>query len=106
MQSRSITLEDIDELFLKWNDHINASALFRQALKDEMRVRDIDPHELRDPFKRAEEQGHEFDEILERTNRFDDLFQLVAGDAAVRSVQPEQRSSTQRDGQPTTGGRR
>ncbi|ELY96226.1 hypothetical protein C483_00330 [Natrialba hulunbeirensis JCM 10989] len=82
MQSRSITLEEIDELFLKWNDHINASALFRQALKEEMRVRDIDPHELRDLFKRAEEQGYELDEILKQTNRIDDLERLVESSAA------------------------
>ena len=83
MQSRSITLEEIDELFLKWNGHINASALFRQALKDEMRVRDIDPHEFRDLFKRAEEQGYEFEDVLEQTNRIDDLERLVAGSEAA-----------------------
>lgn len=86
MQSRSITLEEIDELFLKWNDHINASALFRRALKEEMRVRDIDPHEFRDLFERAEERGYEFDDVLERTNRIDDLERLVEGSAA--SPQP------------------
>ncbi|ELZ76337.1 hypothetical protein C454_18609, partial [Haloferax gibbonsii ATCC 33959] len=26
MISRSVTVEDIDELFLRWNDHLNASA--------------------------------------------------------------------------------
>ncbi|AXR76138.1 hypothetical protein [Natrarchaeobaculum sulfurireducens] len=90
MQSRSITLEEIDELFLKWNDHINASALFRQALKEEMRVRDIDPHEFRDLFKRAEEQGYEFEEVLEQTNRIDDLERLVEGSvASTRSTRTD-----------------
>ncbi|OVE82999.1 hypothetical protein [Natronolimnobius baerhuensis] len=81
MQSRSVTLEEIDELFLQWNGHINASALFRRALKDEMQIRDINPHEFRTLFEQAVEQGYEFDEILEQTSRIDDLEHLVAEQA-------------------------
>jgi ribosome modulation factor len=58
MITRSVTIEDIDELYLMWNDHINASALYRRALREEMAVRDVDPDELRDLFERAREQGY------------------------------------------------
>ncbi|WP_226008279.1 hypothetical protein [Natrinema salinisoli] len=77
MITRSVTIEEIDDLYLMWNDHINASALYRRALRDEMDVRDIDPDELRDFFQRAREQGYTFEEIAENTSRFADLQSLV-----------------------------
>ena len=77
MITRSVTIEEIDELYLMWNDHINASALYRRALREEMNVRDVDPDELRDLLERAREQGYTLDEIAENTNRFDDLHSLV-----------------------------
>jgi hypothetical protein len=77
MITRSVTIEDIDDLYLMWNDHINASALYRRALREEMEVRGVDPDELRDLLKRAREQGYTLDEIAEDTNRFDDLQSLV-----------------------------
>jgi hypothetical protein len=77
MITRSVTIEEIDELYLLWNDHINASALYRRALRDEMDVRGIDPDELRDLVDRAREQGYTLEEIAEETNRFDDLQALV-----------------------------
>jgi len=46
MKTRQVTIEEIDQLFLEWFDYINASALYRQALREEMNVRDIDPHEF------------------------------------------------------------
>ncbi|WP_240452058.1 hypothetical protein [Halostella salina] len=60
-----------------WNDHINASALYRRALREEMEVRGVDPDELRDLLERAREQGYTLEEIAEETNRFDDLRSLV-----------------------------
>lgn len=77
MKTRSVTVEPIDALYLMWNDHINASALYRQALREEMELRGTDPHELRDLFERAREQGYEFEEIASETNRADDLEALV-----------------------------
>jgi hypothetical protein len=77
MITRSVTIEEIDELYLMWNDHINASALYRRALREEMDVRGIDPEELRDLVDRAREQGYTLEEIAEETNRFDDLQALV-----------------------------
>jgi len=77
MITRSVTIEEIDELYLVWNDHINASALYRRALREEMNVRDVDPDELRNLLERAREQGYTFDEIAENTNRFGDLQALV-----------------------------
>jgi len=77
MITRSVTIEDIDDLYLMWNDHINASALYRRALREEMKVRGVDPNELRDLLDRAREQGYTLEEIAEDTNRFDDLQSLV-----------------------------
>jgi len=77
MITRSVTIEDIDDLYLMWNDHINASALYRRALREEMDVRGIDPDELRDLLDRAREQGYTLKEIAEDTNRIDDLRSLV-----------------------------
>jgi len=53
MITRAVTIEDIDDLYLTWNSHINGSALYRRALRDEMELRDVDPDELRDLFERA-----------------------------------------------------
>lgn len=77
MITRSVTIEDIDDLYLMWNDHINASALYRRALREEMDVRGVDPDELRDHLERAREQGYTLEEIAENTNRFADLRLLV-----------------------------
>lgn len=77
MITRSVTIEDIDELYLMWNDHINASALYRRALQEEMEVRDINPDDLRDLLERAREQGYTTDEIADETNRYADLKTLV-----------------------------
>jgi hypothetical protein len=77
MITRSVTIEEIDDLYLTWNGHINASALYRRALREEMEVRGVDPDELRDLLERAREQGYTLEEIAEDTNRFDDLQSLV-----------------------------
>lgn len=77
MITRSVTIEDIDELYLKWNDHINASALYRRALREEMEVRDVNPDDLRDLLERARKQGYTTDEIADKTNRYADLKTLV-----------------------------
>ena len=77
MITRSVTIEDIDDLYLMWNDHINASALYRRALREEMDVRDVDPDELRDLLDRAREQGYTIEEIADETNRYADLKALV-----------------------------
>lgn len=81
MNTRSVTIEDIDELFLAWHDHITASALFRRALTDEMAVRDIDRAEFRECLERAREHGYTYDESVAKTNRFTDLASLVAADS-------------------------
>jgi hypothetical protein len=77
MITRSVTIEEIDDLYLMWNDHINASALYRRALREEMDVRGVDPDEFRDLLERAREQGYTLEEIAETTNRFADLQSLV-----------------------------
>ena len=69
MITRAVTIEDIDDLYLTWNGHINGSALYRRALREEM--------ELRDLFERAREQGYTKDEIIDETNRYADLKALV-----------------------------
>jgi hypothetical protein len=58
-------------------NHINASALYRRALREKLEVHAVDPDELRDLLERAREQGYTLDEIAEDTNRFDDLQSLV-----------------------------
>lgn len=73
MITRSVTIEGIDHLFLTWHDHINASALYRQALRDEMALRDVDSAELRALLERAREQGYSLEEITENTERLADL---------------------------------
>ncbi|WIV68882.1 hypothetical protein [Natrialbaceae archaeon AArc-T1-2] len=81
----------MDELVLKWNDHINTSALFRQALREEMRVRNVDPHILRELLNRAEEQGYCLEDIAAQTNRLDDLEALIECDTtSVRPALAEQ----------------
>jgi hypothetical protein len=77
MITRSVTIEDIDDLYLLWNNHINASALYRRALREEMKVRDVDPDNLRNLLERAREQGHTKQEIADETNRYADLKALV-----------------------------
>jgi hypothetical protein len=77
MNTRSVTIEDIDRLFLAWYDHINASALYRQALRDEMELRDIDAVELRALLNQARSEGYNLDEIVDETNRFSELQSLV-----------------------------
>ena len=84
MKTRQVTIEEIDQLFLEWSDYINASALYRQALREEMDVRDIDLHEFRDLLERAQEQGYSFDDIIEETNRLSDLQELVVNSADSR----------------------
>ena len=86
MITRSVTIEEIDDLYLMWNDHINASALYRRALREEMDVRGVDPDEFRDLLERAREQGYTLEEIAETTNRFADLQSLVED--------PDRKSST------------
>lgn len=77
MITRSVTIEDIDDLYLLWNDHINASALYRRALREEMDVRNVDPDDLRDLLNRAREQGYTIEEIADETNRYADLEALI-----------------------------
>lgn len=77
MITRSVTIEDIDDLYLMWNEHINASALYRRALREEMEVRDVDPDDFRDLLERAREQGYTKEEIADETNRYADLKALV-----------------------------
>lgn len=84
MITRSVTVEPIDALYLMWNDHINASALYRQALRDEMEIRGTDPHEFRDLLADAKDQGYDFEEIVAETNRYADLEQLVKQDQRTR----------------------
>jgi hypothetical protein len=84
MITRSVTIEEVDDLYLTWHDHINASALYRRALREEMTVRDVDPDDLRTLLERAREQGYTFDEIAENTNRFADLQSLVEDQQSQR----------------------
>jgi len=77
MITKSVTIEEVDKLYLMWNDHINVSALLRRALREEMKLRDVDQDELREFIERAHEQGYTLDEIAENTNRLADLQSLV-----------------------------
>lgn len=77
MITRSVTVDAIHDLYLTWNDHINASALYRRALHEEMAVRDVDPDEFRNLLNRAHEQGYTLKEIAENTNCVADLRSLV-----------------------------
>ncbi|MDT3437361.1 hypothetical protein [Haloarcula sp. 1CSR25-25] len=86
MITRSVTIEDIDDLYLMWNDHINASALYRRALREEMDVRGVDPNELRELLERAREQGYTLEEIAEHTNHFADLQSLVETQQSQRTA--------------------
>ncbi|MFC6723490.1 hypothetical protein ACFQE1_03615 [Halobium palmae] len=77
MITRSVTIEDIDDLYLMWNDYINASTLYRRALQEEMKVWDVNPDDLRDLLERVREQGYTKEEIVDETNRYADLRALV-----------------------------
>jgi len=77
MITRAVTIENIDDLCLTWNGHINGSTLYGRALREEMELRDVDPNKLRDLFERARQQGHTKDEIVTETNRYADLKALV-----------------------------
>lgn len=77
MKSTTVTVEKMDLLFLKWNSHINASGLYREAIRDVMQEHDVTPHELRELVERAETAGFDLDDIVEETDRFDDLERLV-----------------------------
>lgn len=95
MKTRQATIEEIDQLFLEWFDYINASALYRQALREEMGVRDIDPHEFRDLLERAQEMGYSFEDVAEETNRLSDLQELVADSADSRDESPPETPATE-----------
>ncbi len=86
MITRSVTAEDIDDLYLMWNSHINASGLHRRALREEMAVRDVDPHEFRTRLERVREQGYTLDEIADKTNRYADLQSLVEESQGQRTA--------------------
>lgn len=77
MKSTTVTVEKMDLLFLKWNSHINASGLYREAIREVMEEHDVTPHELRELVERAEEDGHDLDDLVEATDRLDDLEALV-----------------------------
>jgi hypothetical protein len=77
MKSTTVTVEKMDLLFLKWNSHINASGLYREAIRDVMEEHDVSPHELRELVERAGDAGYDLDDIVEETDRFDDLAELV-----------------------------
>jgi len=77
MKSTTVTIEKMDLLFLKWNSHINASGLYREAIRDVMEERDVTPHELRELVERAADAGYDLDELVEETDRFEDLAELV-----------------------------
>lgn len=77
MKSTTVTVEKMDLLFLKWNSHINASGLYREAIREVMEEQDVTPHELRELVERAEDAGYELEDIVEETDRFDDLAELV-----------------------------
>jgi len=77
MKSTTVTVEKMDMLFLKWNSHINASGLYRDAVREVMEEHDVTPHELRELVERAEEAGYDLDAVIDETDRFDDLVELV-----------------------------
>jgi len=77
MITRSVTIEAIGDLYLMWNSHINASSLYRRALREEMNIRGVDPDEPRELLERARQQGYTLEEIAGDTNRSADLQSLV-----------------------------
>lgn len=77
MKSTTVTVEKMDALFLKWNSHINASGLFRAAIREEMAERDIDEHAFRRQVERAIEDGHDIDELATELNSYDDFQRLL-----------------------------
>ncbi|WP_227132937.1 hypothetical protein [Halorubellus salinus] len=85
MKSTTVTVEKMDLLFLKWNSHINASGLYREAIRDVMQEHDVTPHELRELVERAEDAGFDLDDVVEETDRFDDLERLVEQSQEITS---------------------
>lgn len=90
MITRSVTIEEIDHLYLMWNSHINASALYRRAIREEMDVRGVDRDQLRDLLEQAYEQGYTLDEVADQTNRFADLQSLVDDHQATAGANSEE----------------
>lgn len=80
MKSTTVTVEKMDVLFLKWNSHINASGLYRQAIREVMQEHGVEPHELRQLVDQAEEAGLDLDDLVEQTDRPSDLESLVEND--------------------------
>lgn len=77
MRTTTVTVEQMDALFLKWNSHINASSLFRAAIREEMAERDIDEHEFRRQLERAVDDGYDVDELAADLNSYDDFQRLL-----------------------------
>ncbi|WP_440989576.1 hypothetical protein [Haloarchaeobius baliensis] len=84
MKSTTVTVEKMDVLFLKWNSHINASGLYRQAIREVMQEHGVEPHELRQLVDQAEEAGLDLDDLVEQTDRPSDLESLVENDPQSR----------------------
>jgi hypothetical protein len=80
MKSTTVTVEKMDVLFLKWNSHINASGLYRRAIREVMEDHGVEPHELRQLVDQAEEAGLDLDDLVEQTDRPGDLESLVEND--------------------------
>lgn len=89
MRIRSVIIGDIDDLDPMWNDHINAAALCRCALREEMNVHEIDPTDLRDLLERSREQDHTKEETVNETHQYVDLKALVGFDGEWRGIQGE-----------------
>jgi len=75
--SYTLALQDQHVLWLDWHPTINASALFRRALREEMELRDDDPEQIAEWVERAQGTGVDIDDLREETDSFADLQDLV-----------------------------
>lgn len=75
--SYTLSLQDQHVLWLDWHPTINASALFRRALREEMDLRDDDPEAIVEWVQRAQAAGVGIDDLRAETDSFADLQELV-----------------------------
>jgi hypothetical protein len=69
MNARSVTVEQLETLYLQWNGHIDAVTRYRRALFENLGVNGVDRDGLRKLLKRAQLQADTPNDIVAKTDR-------------------------------------
>lgn len=73
---KTLVVGTMHEVWLSWAEHINQSALLRNAIEGKMRERGADPTDIKRLVRLAEEQGCSAETIL-NTGSYQELRELV-----------------------------